>query len=104
MKWLAEAVPTETEGTARAGTNRYGDEPGRGPMADQIRGSIALGRYGPGDDIAGLVAWLVSPDAAFITGTSLKVDWGQQVLNRWPLDTGRYTPTRTNHAAAERSR
>jgi 3-oxoacyl-[acyl-carrier protein] reductase len=50
--------------------------PANGPMADQIRGSIALGRYGSGDDIAGLVAWLASPDAAFITGTSLKVDGG----------------------------
>ncbi|MFM0633055.1 SDR family oxidoreductase [Paraburkholderia xenovorans] len=41
-----------------------------------MRGSIALGRYGSGDDIAGLVAWLASPDAAFVTGTSLKVDGG----------------------------
>src|SRR5258708_13919819 len=50
--------------------------PANGPMADQIRGSIARGRYGSGADIAGLVAWLASPDAAFITGTSLKVDGG----------------------------
>jgi 3-oxoacyl-[acyl-carrier protein] reductase len=42
--------------------------PADGPMADQIRGAIALGRYGSGDDIAGLVAWLASLDAAFITG------------------------------------
>jgi 3-oxoacyl-[acyl-carrier protein] reductase len=50
--------------------------PANGPMADQIRGSIALGRYGSGEDVAGLVAWLASPEAAFITGTSLKVDGG----------------------------
>jgi 3-oxoacyl-[acyl-carrier protein] reductase len=47
-----------------------------GPMADQIRHSIALGRYGSGEDVAGLVAWLASAEAAFITGTSLKVDGG----------------------------
>jgi 3-oxoacyl-[acyl-carrier protein] reductase len=50
--------------------------PADGPMADRIRSSIALGRYGSGDDVAGLVAWLASPDAAFITGTNLKVDGG----------------------------
>jgi 3-oxoacyl-[acyl-carrier protein] reductase len=50
--------------------------PADGPMADQIRGSIALGRYGSCDDVAGLVAWLASPQAAFITGTSMKVDGG----------------------------
>jgi len=50
--------------------------PATGPMADRIRSSIALGRYGSGDDVAGLVAWLASPEAAFITGTSLKVDGG----------------------------
>jgi 3-oxoacyl-[acyl-carrier protein] reductase len=50
--------------------------PANGPMADQIRGSIALGRYGSGKDVAGLVAWLAGPEAAFITGTSLKVDGG----------------------------
>lgn len=50
--------------------------PADGPMADRIRSSIALGRYGSGDDVAGLVAWLASPEAAFITGTNLKVDGG----------------------------
>jgi 3-oxoacyl-[acyl-carrier protein] reductase len=50
--------------------------PANGPMADQIRSSIALGRYGSGEDVAGLVAWLASPEAAFVTGTSLKVDGG----------------------------
>ena len=50
--------------------------PANGPMADQIRGSIALKRYGSGEDVASLVAWLASPEAAFVTGTSLKVDGG----------------------------
>src|SRR5258705_11445952 len=50
--------------------------PADGPMADRIRGSIALGRYGCSEEVASLAAWLASPEAAFVTGTSLKVDGG----------------------------
>jgi NAD(P)-dependent dehydrogenase (short-subunit alcohol dehydrogenase family) len=35
-----------------------------------------LGRRGDPTDVAGLVAYLCSPDAAFITGTSITVDGG----------------------------
>jgi 3-oxoacyl-[acyl-carrier protein] reductase len=35
-----------------------------------------LGRFGKPEDIAGAVAFLVSPDAAFITGHVLTVDGG----------------------------
>ena len=54
--------------------------PADGPMADEIRGSIALRGYGSGDDVAGLVAWLAGPEAAFVTGTSLKGRWGHKCL------------------------
>ncbi|HEX8604757.1 MAG TPA: SDR family oxidoreductase [Pseudoduganella sp.] len=37
----------------------------------------ALGRYGQPDDIAGAVAFLVGPDAGYITGTAITVDGGQ---------------------------
>ncbi len=37
---------------------------------------IALGRYGQGDEVAGMVSYLVSPEAAFVTGASLKIDGG----------------------------
>jgi 3-oxoacyl-[acyl-carrier protein] reductase len=50
--------------------------PAQGDFADMLRGFLAVGRYGEGDEIAALVAFLASPDAAFITGASLAIDGG----------------------------
>ena len=36
----------------------------------------ALGRYGQGDEVAGMVSYLASSEAAFVTGASLKIDGG----------------------------
>ncbi|KAA6218079.1 SDR family NAD(P)-dependent oxidoreductase [Streptomyces filamentosus] len=41
-----------------------------------------LGRVGTPDDIAAAVAFLASPDAAWITGTTLRVDGGLMAVNR----------------------
>jgi 3-oxoacyl-[acyl-carrier protein] reductase len=37
---------------------------------------MALPRYGTGDEIASLVAYLVSPEATYVTGASLSIDGG----------------------------
>lgn len=50
--------------------------PADSPFADTLRGMIALGRYGQTDEIAGMVSYLASPEAGFITGASLKIDGG----------------------------
>jgi 3-oxoacyl-[acyl-carrier protein] reductase len=42
----------------------------------ELRTRTALGRLGEPDDVAGPVAFLVSPAAAFITGTLVSVDGG----------------------------
>jgi len=42
-----------------------------------------VGRMGSPDDIAGAVAFLASPEAAYITGASLRVDGGR-ILSRHP--------------------
>lgn len=46
---------------------------------DQVRATaeaVPLGRHGTGDDIAGTVAWLVSADAAYVTGQTIGVNGG----------------------------
>ncbi len=41
-----------------------------------VRKAVPLGRHGTGEDIAGAVAWLVSADAAYVTGQTIGVNGG----------------------------
>jgi 3-oxoacyl-[acyl-carrier protein] reductase len=41
-----------------------------------IQQVMALPRYGTGDEIASLVAYLASPEASYVTGASLSIDGG----------------------------
>ncbi|MFN6499512.1 MAG: 3-oxoacyl-ACP reductase family protein [Nostoc sp. DedQUE01] len=50
--------------------------PTDGPFAESIKAMIALQRYGHSDEIAGMVSYLASAEAGFITGASLKIDGG----------------------------
>lgn len=50
--------------------------PAEGEFAEGLKKTVALGRYGQGDEVAGMVAYLASPEAAFVTGASLKIDGG----------------------------
>ena len=45
---------------------------------------IPIGRFGTPDDVAGAVAYLVSPDAGWITGHLLVVDGGQTLGTPFP--------------------
>ena len=49
---------------------------------------IPIGRFGTPEDVAGAVAFLVSPDAAWITGHLLIVDGGQTLGTPFPDETG----------------
>jgi meso-butanediol dehydrogenase / (S,S)-butanediol dehydrogenase / diacetyl reductase len=44
-------------------------------MAEWVQ-NIPMGRAGSGEDVAGLVAFLAGPDAAYITGQTINVDGG----------------------------
>ena len=59
-----------------AGLDRHRHEPGTRPVRDALRQFMALGHYGKPDDIANAVAFLASPKAKYITGSTLTVDGG----------------------------
>ncbi|MBX9729653.1 MAG: SDR family oxidoreductase [Sphingopyxis sp.] len=50
--------------------------PADGPFADHMRRSMAIGRYAHADEVAALVAFLASDDAAMITGSMQTIDGG----------------------------
>jgi 3-oxoacyl-[acyl-carrier protein] reductase len=50
--------------------------PDDGDFAAAQRSATALGRYGKPEEVAAAVAFLASPAAAYITGTTLTVDGG----------------------------
>ncbi|MBE9178571.1 3-oxoacyl-ACP reductase FabG [Oculatella sp. LEGE 06141] len=50
--------------------------PADGDLAAVMTRVTALGRYGQGDEVAGMVSYLASPEAAFVTGANLKIDGG----------------------------
>lgn len=53
----------------------------RDEMFDKLSKSQPIGRMGQSDEIAGLVAYLCSDEAAFITGSNFPIDGGFVTLN-----------------------
>ena len=49
-------------------------------VVEEVRARIPLGRHGTGDDVAAVVSFLASDDAAYITGQTINVDGGYQPL------------------------
>jgi 3-oxoacyl-[acyl-carrier protein] reductase len=65
-----------TANTVQPGPTATDMSPDDGPRAEALRQNVPLRRLGRGHEIASLVAFLLSPDAAFITGAALTADGG----------------------------
>ncbi|MFJ2092147.1 SDR family NAD(P)-dependent oxidoreductase [Streptomyces sp. NPDC087901] len=63
------------------GTIRTDAWAGRDAELSRVSGLYPLGRVGEPEDIAGAVAFLASRDAAWVTGTTLRVDGGLTAVN-----------------------
>ena len=50
--------------------------PADGDFAERLKKLMALPRYGTGDEVAAMVAYLAGPEAGFVTGASLTIDGG----------------------------
>lgn len=52
--------------------------PGEGEIADAMRGMLPVKRLGRPEEIAAMVAYLVSPEAGYVMGASLTIDGGMR--------------------------
>ena len=65
-----------TVNLVRPGPTNTDMNPADGELASMVINTIPVGRYGRPEEIAKAVAFLASPDAAFITGTGITADGG----------------------------
>jgi len=65
-----------TVNTVQPGPVATDMNPEDGEFAETLKGFMALKRYAKGDEIAGMVAYLASPEAGFVTGACLTIDGG----------------------------
>ena len=61
-------------------------DPPRFPPND--RPDVPLGRMGTADEVAGAIAYLLGPDASYVTGSVLRVDGGRTIAAPLPPGEG----------------
>jgi NAD(P)-dependent dehydrogenase (short-subunit alcohol dehydrogenase family) len=59
---------------AAAPSPYYADDPSL--VAGQMIGMVPLGRYGSTDEVARVVAFLLSDDASYLTGINVEISGG----------------------------
>lgn len=65
-----------TVNTVHPGPTDTDMNPDGGPVSKIVGPGMAIGRYGKPHEIAGVVAFLAGPDAAFVTGADIVADGG----------------------------
>jgi 3-oxoacyl-[acyl-carrier protein] reductase len=72
-----ELAPREvTVNNVQPGPTHTEANPADGPGGNMLRSRIAMDRFGTASEIAALVSYLTSSEAAFMTGASLNIDGG----------------------------
>jgi len=75
--WARDLGPKGiTVNTVQPGPIDTDMNPSNSEFADAQKTRTALGRYGKAEEVAAAVAFLASPEAGYITGTTLTVDGG----------------------------
>ncbi|MBB4291425.1 3-oxoacyl-[acyl-carrier protein] reductase [Rhizobium leguminosarum] len=68
-----------TVNTVQPGPINTGMAPTEGEVADVLKSMSAIGRYGEPEEVAAAVAYLVGPEAGYITGSTLTIDGGLSI-------------------------
>jgi meso-butanediol dehydrogenase/(S,S)-butanediol dehydrogenase/diacetyl reductase len=49
-------------------------------LPPDVRADVPLGRMGSAGEVAGAIAWLLGPDATYVTGSVVRIDGGRSIL------------------------